>query len=198
MKYFKLFESFTSAESTNEAKAAVNEAATDLQSYVKKAADKCFTGGGNGENILQYGAEELAGHIDSYYVGPKNEDWIYTDKTAKAFMNFIDTMVEEEIDNNQVDEAVSEAKAELDLDNLYQYPQVVQAVIEDGGYEQITDKTKVKVGDNVLNVWNGQFGEIAKITGDKYKIVYDAWGDISQKNRANLQNSHLIQVKKKK
>jgi hypothetical protein len=83
--------------------AAVNEAATDLQSYVKKAADKCFTGGGNGENILQYGAEELAGHLDAYMKGPRNEDWVYTDKTATAFTKFIDTMVEEEIKNNQAD-----------------------------------------------------------------------------------------------
>ena len=81
--------------------AKVNESATNLQNYVKKASEKCFTGGGNGENLLQYGAMELAGHIDAYYVGPRNEDWIYTDKTATAFMKFIDTMVEEEIKNNQ-------------------------------------------------------------------------------------------------
>jgi hypothetical protein len=84
--------------------ASVNEAyGGDLVNYVKKAADKCFTGGGNGENLLQYGAEELAGHLDAYMKGPRNEDWIYTDKTATAFTKFIDTMVEEEIKNNQAD-----------------------------------------------------------------------------------------------
>ena len=83
--------------------AAVNEAATDLQNYVKKASEKCFTGGGNGENLLGYGLPEAAGQIDAYLKGPRNEDWIYTDKTATAFMKFIDTMVEEEIKNNQAD-----------------------------------------------------------------------------------------------
>jgi len=83
--------------------AAVNEAATDLQSYVKKASEKCFAGGGNGENLLGYGLPEAAGQIDAYLKGPRNEDWIYTDKTATAFIKFIDTMVEEEIKNNQAD-----------------------------------------------------------------------------------------------
>jgi hypothetical protein len=83
--------------------AKVNEAATDLQNYVKKASEKCFTGGGNGENLLGYGLPEAAGQIDAYLKGPRNEDWIYTDKTATAFMKFIDTMVEEEIKNNQAD-----------------------------------------------------------------------------------------------
>jgi hypothetical protein len=84
--------------------ASVNEAyGGEMVNYVKKAADKCFAGGGNGENILQYGAEELAGHLDAYMKGPRNEDWVYTDKTATAFTKFIDTMVEEEIKNNQAD-----------------------------------------------------------------------------------------------
>ena len=175
------------------AEAAVNEAATDLQSYVKKASEKCFTGGGNGENLLGYGLPEAAGQIDAYLKGPRNEDWIYTDKTATAFMKFIDTMVEEEIKNNQVDESVSEGVEKLDIAGL---PPVVQDVLKDKAFKQISSTTKIKEGDEVIGIWNGWFGEITKITGDKYKIVYDADGDISNKNRTNLERNFLVRAKK--
>jgi hypothetical protein len=98
MKHFKLFENFVKDEHTSE----VNEASgAGLQDYVEKASEKCFAGGGNGENLLQYGLIDAAGQIDAYFKGPRRDDWIYTDKTATAFKKFIDTMVEEEIKNNQ-------------------------------------------------------------------------------------------------
>jgi len=74
-----------------------------LDSYVKSAADKCFELGGNGQNILD-GTKELALFIDSYLEtsprqGPEEEGF-YTQATAIAFKKLIDSMVNDEIKNN--------------------------------------------------------------------------------------------------
>ena len=75
----------------------------DLTDYVKSAAEKCFQGGGNGQNLLD-NAQELSSFIDVYMetahrMGPE-EGGFYTASTAIAFKKLIDSMVKDEITNN--------------------------------------------------------------------------------------------------
>jgi len=169
--------------------AKVNEAqGAGMVDYVKKAADKCFAGGGNGENLLQYGLVDAANHIDAYFKGPRNDDWIYTDKTAAAFKKFIDTMVQEEIDNNQANESVSEAKDSFNVDDL---AGTAASAYKSGEYVPVTSKTKIKVGSDLVS-YNGLFATVVKITGDSYKIEWDMDGETSQRSRSSLEKGFLI------
>ncbi len=67
-----------------------------------------------------------------------------------------------------------------------------QSALDSGDYVRITPTTKVTVGKNVVSL-NGYFGEIAKIQGDKYKIVDDDYEDVSIVNRKNLEKKFLIE-----
>jgi len=92
-------------------KSILNESSSlDLHGYVKKAADKAQAKGGNGVNISDYGAFELAGSLESYYKEGNGDGNIYTDKTIKLFKQLIDSMVDDEIKNNQVDEGLNESR----------------------------------------------------------------------------------------
>ena len=75
-----------------------------LSQYVESAAERCFGGGGNGENLMQYGLPEVAEMIDSNMMngsmGNPDEDGFYTQATAIAFKKFVDSMVKDEIENN--------------------------------------------------------------------------------------------------
>ena len=90
------------------------------------------------------------------------------------------------------EEFVNEEK-EINFNNA---PYVVQDVVKDKAYIQINPQTEVKVGVNVIGIWNGMFGEIKSISGDKYKIAYDT-GDFAQQNRRNLESNFLIKNNKK-
>lgn len=103
MDYIKTFKDFIN-------ESIVNESSLDLHGYVKKAADRAQDKGGNGVNISDYGAFELAGSLESYYKQGKGDGNIYTDKTIKLFKQLIDSMVDDEIKNNQVDESLNESK----------------------------------------------------------------------------------------
>ena len=74
-----------------------------LSNYLKAAADKCMEDGGNGQNLLD-NASELATFIDAYMVTAKRmgpeEEGFYTPATAIAFKKLIDSMVNDEITNN--------------------------------------------------------------------------------------------------
>ena len=83
----------------------VNESVLNLTQYVKKAGDKAQSGGGNGVNITDYGTGELASLLEAYYASGRGNENIYTDKTVKLFKQLIDSMVDDEIKNNQVDES---------------------------------------------------------------------------------------------
>ena len=69
------------------------ENTTELQKYLKVASDRAFAGGGNGVNITDYGLSEVAIYI--------NQD-IYTTETKNLFKKLVDSMVKDEIKNNQV------------------------------------------------------------------------------------------------
>jgi hypothetical protein len=69
------------------------ENTTELQKYLKVASDRAFAGGGNGVNITDYGLSEVAIYID--------QD-IYTNETKNLFKKLVDSMVKDEIKNNQV------------------------------------------------------------------------------------------------
>jgi len=87
---------------------------------------------------------------------------------------------------------VNEAK-EINFDNK---PPVVRSVFRDKEYVQITPETDVKVGDKVIGLWNGMFGEINTIANGKHKIMYDT-GDAAQAIRRNLEANFLIKNNKK-
>jgi hypothetical protein len=70
---------------------------------------------------------------------------------------------------------------------------IAQDVLKDGDFVHITPTTEVVVGKNVLGIYNGMFGEITKISGDKYRVTYDAYGDTSVLNRQNLEKKFLIE-----
>jgi hypothetical protein len=82
---------------------------------------------------------------------------------------------------------------EAQLNENENLPSVVQDVLENGDFVRITPTTEVTVGKNVLGMYNGMFGEITKISGDKYKVTYDAYGDTSVLNRQNLEKKFLIE-----
>jgi len=111
MKYIKNFEDFLN-ESEN-----INESNLDLIQYVKKSAAKVHSHGGNGENILGYGLQDLARHLEAYYTDGR----IYDDKTIKLFEQLVDSMSSNEIDNNQVDESVAEELNESSVTQLEKY-----------------------------------------------------------------------------
>jgi hypothetical protein len=69
------------------------ENTTELQKYLKVSSERAFTGGGNGVNITDYGLSEVAIYID--------QD-IYTTETRNLFKKLVDSMVKDEIKNNQV------------------------------------------------------------------------------------------------
>ena len=69
------------------------ENTTELQKYLEVASDRAFAGGGNGVNITDYGLSEVAIYI--------NQD-IYTTETKNLFKKLVDSMVKDEIKNNQV------------------------------------------------------------------------------------------------
>ena len=102
MKHVKTFESFL-GETVDQNTVSERFQGAGLQKYVDDAAERCTINGGNGENLLQYGLPELAGHIDSYY-GPANSskaDSIYTNSTVSAFKKFVDSMLADEVEHNQ-------------------------------------------------------------------------------------------------
>ena len=66
-----------------------------------------------------------------------------------------------------------------------------QSALDSGDYVRITPTTKVTVGKNVVSL-NGYFGEIAKIQGDKYKIMDDDGYDSRVINRQKLEKNYLI------
>jgi hypothetical protein len=74
----------------------------DLEDYVKDASKRCFAGGGNGENLLQYGLPEVASMIDSNTLGITPEEGWYSQSTMDAFKKLVDAMVKDEIENNNV------------------------------------------------------------------------------------------------
>jgi hypothetical protein len=69
------------------------ENTTELQKYLEVASERAFAGGGNGVNITDYGLSEVAIYID--------QD-IYTNETKNLFKKLVDSMVKDEIKNNQV------------------------------------------------------------------------------------------------
>lgn len=69
------------------------ENTTELQKYLEVASERAFAGGGNGVNITDYGLSEVAIYI--------NQD-IYTTETKNLFKKLVDSMVKDEIKNNQV------------------------------------------------------------------------------------------------
>ena len=69
------------------------ENTTELQKYLEVASERAFAGGGNGVNITDYGLSEVAIYID--------QD-IYTTETRNIFKKLVDSMVKDEIKNNQV------------------------------------------------------------------------------------------------
>jgi len=75
----------------------LNEAA-DLSTYVDKAIKQVEKGGGNAENLIQYGLKDIAGQIEAYSTG---DEVIYGPKTITLLKRFIDSMVADEIKNNQ-------------------------------------------------------------------------------------------------
>lgn len=79
----------------------------ELSNYLDSAVQKCNAGGGNGENLVQYGLPEVASMIDSYMmtgVRGEGEDGFYTETTVNAFKKFVDSMVKDEILNNNKSE----------------------------------------------------------------------------------------------
>jgi hypothetical protein len=63
------------------------------QKYLELASERAFEGGGNGSNITDYGLSEVAMYID--------QD-IYSRETRNLFVKLVDSMVNDEIKNNQV------------------------------------------------------------------------------------------------
>jgi hypothetical protein len=76
-----------------------------LSNYLKAASQRCFDGGGNGQNLLD-NASELASFLDAYDIsyarGGAEEPGFYTPGTAVAFKKLIDSMVDDEIENNNM------------------------------------------------------------------------------------------------
>ena len=68
------------------------------QSFVSSETRRVNKGGGNSENLNQYGLPDVANHIDIYSRGT---DMIYTSKTIKLFKQFVESMSNDEIKNNQ-------------------------------------------------------------------------------------------------
>lgn len=77
----------------------INEQVSKLQKYVEDGSKRVERGGGNYVNITDYGTAELAGLIDIYHID--TPDGIYSDKTVKLFKQLIDSMCDDEIENNQ-------------------------------------------------------------------------------------------------
>ena len=68
-------------------------------------------------------------------------------------------------------------------------------------YIMIDKNTKLKVGDELLGIYNGGFAEIVKITGDKYYLQYDmdyAGDKPLPKSFSTLRDNYLIKAKRKK
>jgi hypothetical protein len=75
-----------------------------LTNYVEQVAEKTFSDGGNGQNLLD-SATELAGFIDTYALSGKTpspfEGGFYTENTFMKFKELIDSMYDDEIEHNQ-------------------------------------------------------------------------------------------------
>jgi len=108
MEYIKNFEDFVNESLVN--------SSSDLQRYVERAADKAQSKGGNGVNISDYGTADLAGQLETYYASGRGDGNIYTDKTIKLFKQLIDSMVDDEIKNNQVDESAKTIRTKKDFE----------------------------------------------------------------------------------
>jgi len=91
--------------------------------------------------------------------------------------------------------AVNEKASDLDMSAM---APVTRDVLKSGDFERITAKTKLKVGDNLLGMFNGVFFQIKSINGDTIKIVDDAWGDTMQRSRKKIEDSFLVDVRKSK
>ena len=65
-----------------------------LNSEIKRVGNK----GGNQENLIQYGLPDVARHLDIYSTG---KETIYTKKTLSLFKKFVESMADDEINNNQ-------------------------------------------------------------------------------------------------
>jgi hypothetical protein len=99
----------------------------ELSSYLKAAAEKCFVKGGNGQNLLDC-LSEAAAFIGAYMttsarMSPE-EPGFYTDKTAVAFKNLVNAMVQDEITNNHV----SKYGAGGDMDDDGDYDNFIKSV----------------------------------------------------------------------
>lgn len=79
----------------------INESLAD---DVRKAIKNVEKGGGNPENLREYGLGTLADHIDHYSKGSRGDEIIYSDKTVKAFKTLVAAMAHDEITNNQSEE----------------------------------------------------------------------------------------------
>ena len=92
-------------------------------------------------------------------------------------------------------EAPKEVEEAQSAESTDDYVYFVQKGLKKGEFAHITPKTKVVVGNQVVTKYNGMFGEIVKIVGDKYIIADDAWGDKSQNSRKNLEKYYLLVIK---
>ena len=89
--------------------------------------------------------------------------------------------------NHLLKEAPKEVEEVQSAESIDDYEYFVKKGLKSGEFAHITSKTKVVVGNQVVTKYNGIFGEIVKIVGDKYIVADNAYGDKSQNSRKNLE-----------
>jgi phage FluMu protein gp41 len=94
--------------------------------------------------------------------------------------------------NEDTNRIVEEAQSAESTDDFEYF---VKKGLKSGEFAYITPKSKVVVGNQVVTKYNGTFGEIVKIVGDKYIIASDAYGDKSKLGRKNLEKYYLLVIK---
>jgi hypothetical protein len=72
-----------------------------LAGYVRKTLDIVSRKGGNEENLEVLGP--VSDLLDMYSFDSRGEEKIYSKKTLKLFSDLVDSMANDEIENNQID-----------------------------------------------------------------------------------------------
>lgn len=78
---------------------------------------------------------------------------------------------------------------------------LAKKVLKKKEFVRITPATKLKVGDDVLGMYNDLFGTIVKVSGDNYFITYDidyADEKPTKRSRKQMEDSFILDARKKK
>lgn len=172
------------------------ENTTELQKYLEVASERAFAGGGNGVNITDYGLSEAAGTIDMYHD-------VYTTETKNLFKKMVDSMVKDEIKNNQV------GANDYKKGGKVKEPVVVRSYFEEEAYEYAKGGSLKSVKEKYLeNEDNNAHSEnvvlLAKNFGTKEDLaeaktilaLHEKEGQLTSENGKKRRELHLKLINK--